>query len=58
MSVVVQEVHADARWQYEAPLLTVQGSFESLTQQDVDGARFDSSFNEGDPIPPDGAFAS
>jgi hypothetical protein len=56
MSVV--EVQADARLQYETPLLTVQGSFESLTQQDVDGARFDSSFNEGDPIPPDGAFAS
>jgi hypothetical protein len=58
MSVVEQLVHANARLQYETPLLTVQGSFETLTQQDVDGAHFDMSFNEGDPIPPDGAFAS
>jgi hypothetical protein len=41
---------------YEAPRLTVHGSFESLTQQDTDGRRFDQSFNAGDPIPP--AFSS
>jgi hypothetical protein len=56
MRIEVDKVPADARLQYETPSLTVQGSFESLTQQDVDGSRFDASFNEGDPIPP--AFAS
>jgi hypothetical protein len=54
MKVEVEKVHAQLP--YETPQLTVQGSFESLTQQDVDGRRFDASFNEGDPIPP--AFAS
>ena len=58
MKVEVGKVHAYAQLQYETPRLTAQGSFESLTQQDVEGSHFDSSFNEGDPIPPDGAFAS
>jgi hypothetical protein len=57
MKVEVGKVQAYAQSQYETPQLTVQGSFESLTMQDTDGAHFDSSFNEGDPIPPDGAFA-
>jgi hypothetical protein len=56
MSVDGKKVHARAQAVYETPELTVQGSFESLTQQDVDGSRFDASFNAGDPIPP--AFAS
>jgi hypothetical protein len=50
------EIEKVVRAQYDTPVLTVQGSFESLTQQDVDGRRFDASFNAGDPIPP--AFAS
>ena len=41
---------------YEAPRLVTQGSFETLTQQDIDGRRFDANFNVGDPIPPE--FAS
>jgi hypothetical protein len=57
MKVEVGKVQAYAQ-QYETPQLTVQGSFEGLTLQDTDGARFDASFNEGDPIPPDGDFAS
>ena len=46
----------DQKLSYETPMLSRQGSFEALTQQDIDGRRFDANFNEGDPIPPD--FAS
>lgn len=50
------KVQGDGKAQYEAPVLTVHGSFESVTRQDGDGSHFDLSFNAGDPIPP--AFAS
>jgi hypothetical protein len=46
----------DRKAPYETPAVTVHGTFESLTRHDTDGARFDMSFNAGDPIPP--AFAS
>ena len=55
-SPVEEKIPHDSRLPYETPSVVVQGSFESLTQQDVDGARFDMSFNAGDPIPE--AFAS
>jgi len=56
MQIEAENTLADTKMRYETPLLTVQGGFEALTQQDVDGRRFDASFNEGDPIPPE--FAS
>lgn len=56
MKVDIETTQTNVRAQYDTPVLTVQGSFESLTQQDVDGNRFDMSFNAGDPIPD--AFAS
>ena len=46
----------DGKAPYKAPTVTVHGTFESVTRHDTDGARFDMSFNAGDPIPPE--FAS
>lgn len=41
---------------YEAPVVTMLGTLESITRHDIDGHRFDMSFNAGDPIPD--AFSS
>lgn len=41
----------DRKAPYETPAVTVRGTFESLTQHTGAGARFDMSFNVGDPVP-------
>ena len=51
-----KKVHDSGKATYVAPTLTTHGTFENITRQDVDGRRFDLSFNQGDPIPD--AFAS
>jgi hypothetical protein len=40
-----------AKLRYEAPVVTLQGSFESVTQHATAGSRFDTSFSAGDPVP-------
>ena len=46
----------DVKEHYVAPKLTAHGTFENVTRQDIDGRRFDMSFNAGDVIPEE--FAS
>jgi hypothetical protein len=50
------ETQVSGKLPYEVPTLTVAGTLEGITGQDVDGSHFDMSFNAGDPIPPN--FAS
>lgn len=53
MSVELQD---GGKLSYEVPALEKLGTLESITRQDVDGHRFDMTFNAGDPIPD--AFSS
>jgi hypothetical protein len=41
---------------YKTPTVVFRGTLEAITRQDIDGKRFDLSFNAGDTIPP--AFSS
>jgi hypothetical protein len=51
MTAEVGKVQTVSKLRYETPAVTVQGTFENVTQHASSGRRFDMSFSAGDPVP-------
>ena len=43
--------HGESKAVYEAPVLTVHGTLETITQGGSTGTKFDGNFTQGQPIP-------
>jgi hypothetical protein len=51
MTAEVGKIQTNGKLPYETPVVTVEGSFESVTQHSSFGRRFDVAFNANDPVP-------